>query len=225
MRAHRSKLKWLVLLSWLSASCSTCGERPKPPRSEQQSVGSSPLANGPAQGPKPEGTPLPAASLQGHLPETLTGAAPKGPATLHSLPLANGGVMTMVRRTYKEGEREIELEIGDALHAAAPRQLVASQQGVSRKSEQSIFLGEAVDGQPALIQWHGPSHTALAHLVVADRFLVNLRVSPANDEQPARAAAHALPLAELAALAKAQPAPPAPAPPAADPGKTAPAKP
>jgi hypothetical protein len=202
MAAHRSKLTWLL---WLLAGCSSCSERVTPPRSEQ-SAASGPLASGAVQGPKPSGTPLPAASLQHHLPESLAGAAPTGPATLHSLPLANGGVMSIVRRTYKQGERETELELGDALHAAVPRQLIVSQQGVARRSEQSIFLGEAIDGQPALVQWHGPSRTALAHIVVADRFLVNLRVSPASDEQPARAAAHALPIAALVAFARAQPA-------------------
>lgn len=163
------------------------------------------------QGPKPAGTPLPPESLQQHLPESLAGAAPTGPATLHNLALTNGGVMSMVRRTYKQGEREIELELADALQAPVPRQLVVSQQGVARRSKQSAFLGEAIDGQPALVQWHGPSRTALAHVVIADRFLANLRVSPANDEQPARAAAHALPIAELVAFAQAQPGTPAPA--------------
>jgi hypothetical protein len=49
-------------------------------------------------------------------------------------------------------------------------------------------------------------------------------VSPANDEQPARAAAHALPIAALTAFAKAQPATGEPTT-AAEPSKAAPTTP
>jgi len=196
-----SRISRVLLFVLLLAGCD-CGKHDSPARNEQ---GAHPQTSNVPALPPPSGTPLPADSLQQKLPDTLAGASPTGPATLHRLPLANGGVMTMVRRTYKQDGREIEVDLGDALHAPVPRQLVVSQQGTARRSEQSIFLGESVNGQPALVQWHGPSKTALAHLVIADRFLVNLRVSPADDEKPARDAAKALPLDALAAFAKAQP--------------------
>jgi hypothetical protein len=195
---------WLLALPWLLTACSTCGTD-APTRSEQ-APSPAPVANPSItvapSGPRPEGTPVSTDVLQRFAPDSFAGATAEGPSNLQQMPLANGGQMTLVRRMYKQGDVQVQLEISDMLHAEGLRHVVADQQGVKRQSAQNTFRGEAIGGQPALRQWHGPSHIALVNLLVADRFLINVRVSPASTDEPAVSAAKTLPLTEIAALAE-----------------------
>ncbi len=190
----------LPLLVLLLCGCGNCEGGRTPTRSPQPAALQLPA--GPPEAP-PEGEPVPVQTLQRYAPDAFAGAKATGPAKLQTLPMTNGGTLTLVRREYRKDDRRVQLEITDTLNAPRLRRLVTSQQGANRGTGQGTFRGAAIGGQPALRQWHGPSQTALVNLVVGDRFLINVRVSPAGNDVPATEAAATLPLAELITLAAA----------------------
>ena len=146
------------------------------------------------------GTPLAPERLRAFLPDSLGGFAAAKAPELQSMPLASGGVMTVVRRTYEQGPTTLKVEISDIQHAPALRKLIEAQRDAARSTEQSSFRGGQIAGSPALIQWHGPSRTALANVLLAGRILVTVKVDPADSAEPAVSAAGVLPLARLAQL-------------------------
>jgi hypothetical protein len=166
--------------------------------------------------PPPEGTPLTTEQLQAYTPETLAGYVASGEPEPRSTALPNGGQLPAVRRTYARGEHKLQFELSDSLHAPGVRQLVASQQGQTRKTKQVDFRATEINGYPSIVQWHSTTRIAIVNMVIGGRFLATVKVSPVDAAEPAIEVANALPVAAIAKLGPpieatkvAAPAPPA----------------
>jgi hypothetical protein len=198
-----------LLMTVLLCACE-CGDGQAPQRNAQRNTSSATHGEGAGiRLPPPEGTPVAAEDLVTYAPEAFFGFTATEPVQRRNSPLPNGGTLTSVRRSYKRDEQTLQLEVTDTQHALAVRELVTQQQGQDRKSEQSEFKGTTVAGHPALVQWHGSNDTAIVNMLVGDRFMVNVKVSPVESPETAVGAASALPVAELVKLAGAADPPPA----------------
>jgi hypothetical protein len=150
----------------------------------------------------PEGTPLASDRLQPYAADSLAGYTASGAAELRNAPLPNGGQVPAVRRTYERGSQKLQLEINDSLHTPAIRQLITNQQGEARKTPEMDYRGTEINGHPAIVQWSSTTETAMVNVLIDDRFLVSVKVSPVETVEPAVEVANALPVAEIAKLAQ-----------------------
>jgi hypothetical protein len=205
----------IALIACFMLSACNCEDGNTPQRKAQgASAANEPTGEARPNLPPPEGTPVEPKVLERFAPESLPGEfTADGDAQRRSSPLPNGGTLPGIRRTYRRATQKLTLDITDSLHAASLRELVIAQQGQERKTARSEFKGASVAGQPALIQFHQPTETAIVNMVVGDRYMLNIKVSPVDSAQPALAAAAGLALSDLAQVDANNPAArPAPAP-------------
>jgi len=199
---------WLpvVLSAAFAVSCANCQDTTPQRATERAASPATAPTNAISQEqlaellPPPSGTPLPPATFVPLVPDNVAGFSADGPAEPRSVPLANGGEMTAVRRTYKRGDESLRVEVSDALHAPLLGKLVLDKQGTKQANDRSLFAGKAIDGQPAIVQWQAANQTALANVLIAGRLLLNVQVTPAKSAKVAVDVAHGLPLSQLAAL-------------------------
>jgi hypothetical protein len=159
-----------------------------------------PSGTEPYEGPPPEGSPVSPNELKSALPETIGQLAPQGPPEPRQVPLSNKGTLTSARRSYAAGGQTLTLEITDTVHAPDVRALVNRAQELAKKTEHTSFEGTKIQGHRAVLQWHGSGKIALANALVGERFLVNLRLQPADDTVLVAALAEQVPLAKLLEL-------------------------
>jgi hypothetical protein len=200
-----SRTSTYLLVPWLVLSACDCQDHRTPARSAQGVVAE--VASTSHEGPAPvmappEGTPLASNRLQPYATDVLAGYAASGAAELRSSPLPNGGQVPAVRRTYERGPQKLQLEINDSLHTPAIRQLITNQQGQARKTPEMDYRGTEVNGHPAIVQWSSTTQTAMVNVLIANRFLASVKVSPVETAEPAVEVANALPVAEIAKLAQ-----------------------
>ena len=147
----------------------------------------------------PPGTPLPGDTFRADIPATVAGFTATTPGEATSAPLANGGVLTKFKRSYKRDEQTLELELSDSLHAPLLPKVIEQQQGTEKKTASSELVGTTVGGQPAVLMFQSASRIATASVLLGSRVLLNVRINPADDLQTAVEVASALPLKALAA--------------------------
>jgi hypothetical protein len=117
---------------------------------------------------------------------------------------AKGFEVSEVTRRYGADDTDLRIRITDT---SAKPSLRAPFAKVATVAEG----GQQIDGYPAIVEWNAKAKSSTASLLVAERFVVNVRVSKADGDGDAEAVAAALKLDELAKLAAAAPTPAQPA--------------
>lgn len=147
----------------------------------------------------PPGTPLSGDVFAADIPASVAGFTATGPGEATSAPLANGGMLTKFKRSYKRGAQTLELELSDSLHAPLVPKVIEQQQGTERKTDSSELVGTAIGGQPSVLMFQSAARTATASVLLGSRVLLNVHIYPVDDLQSAVEVAAALPLDALAA--------------------------
>jgi len=200
-----SRTSTYLLVACLLLCACDCQDRPTPVRSTQGKVAEVAITSHEGPAPvmaPPEGTPVTSERLQPFASDSLAGYAASGAVDLRNTALPNGGEVPAARRTYKRGSQKLQLEINDSLHTPAIRQLISSQQGQTRKTAQMDYRGTEINGHPAIVQWSSATETAMVNMLIDGRFLASVKVSQVETVEPAIEVANALPVAEIAKLAR-----------------------
>jgi hypothetical protein len=146
----------------------------------------------------PGGTVINWRSLQAFLPEKLGSWAAQGEVSG-----ATEGLGTMqvsrVRRNYKQENRTLKIEIVDTTMAAVMRAPFALAQAMNVDSDRGWKKGMTIGGYPGVLEWRKRYNTSNAQVLVADRFLVRVRATPASSPDEASSVAAGLDLKGLAA--------------------------
>lgn len=163
--------------------------------------------------PKPTGPVTPWESFKAFAPDTLGEYTATGAAEGKRLPVpGSSGEITALKRHYEKDGVKVDLEIIDALYAPAVRQIVRKMKDTDRSADTNVLKGTTVNGRPAIVQWTEKSQAGRVGVLLDDRYIVNLMLTPAPDaEAPAKLAASLA----LDAIASVQPPKEEPAPAAA----------
>jgi hypothetical protein len=155
--------------------------------------------------PQPTGPTTPWQSFSPFAPDSLgeftATAAPEG----KNLPVPGTGEITALKRHYEKNGTRVDVEIIDALYAPAVRQIIKKMKDSDRGTGTNVLKGTTVLGHPAIVQWADKTEAGRVGVLLGDRYIVNLALSPAPD---AEAAKGLVALLALDAIAKV--APPAP---------------
>jgi hypothetical protein len=147
------------------------------------------------------------------VPEKLGDFAAKGELD-GSTNKAGGFEVTEVKRRYEAGERKMNLKIVDATATPFLRAPFAMATMINEDSSKGFKKGKTIAGNGSVVEWDESSKRSSVNMLVAQRFLVELRVSDAKSPEEAEQLVQQLKLDELGKL-KAEAAPaaaPAPAP-------------
>ena len=120
---------------------------------------------------------------------------------------AAGFEISEVSRRYETADSDLRIQITDTSANAMLRAPFAMVAMVEEDSTQGFKRGTQIRGQPAIVEWKAKAKSSTVSLLVAQRFVVNVRVSKADSDGDAEAVAAALKLDDLAKLAAAAPAP------------------
>jgi hypothetical protein len=148
----------------------------------------------------PAGDPVSAEKLSKLLPREVGGYRAPEPSQHRTEKLSTGGRRPVAHRDYQRGEDELQVELTDTHHAPAVRAIMTLRRAGRSGSGEEVRPGE-VRGFPALMRYHGPSRTAIVSVLVADRFLLNVKLLDVPDVQPALDVAGSIDLAAIARLA------------------------
>lgn len=111
-----------------------------------------------------------------------------------------GFKVTTVKRSYKGQGGEATVEIVDTSFAPMLRAPFAMVHMIQEDSSQGYKRGTQLKGQPAISEWNERQKDSQVHLLLGDRFLVNVEVNGAP--QPlAEGLAQALDIPAIVALA------------------------
>jgi hypothetical protein len=114
-----------------------------------------------------------------------------------------------VRRAYgNKDDLMIEVELIDVAQSPRVRDLFNRSRELQRESDKAVIRPMRMHGQKALSQWLDSTKTARTSVLVADRFLVNANVKPAESTAPSIDFMQKLDWAALEQFAAAPPVPP-----------------
>jgi hypothetical protein len=136
------------------------------------------------------------------LPEALGDFKAKGELD-GSTKKMGGFEVSEVKRRYDAGGRELRVEITDATAHALLRAPFAMVAMIEEDSTAGFKKGKTIGGHPGVVEWKEKSKQGNVSLLVAQRFVVNVRIAKAQSSDEAETIASALKLDELAALATA----------------------
>jgi hypothetical protein len=105
-----------------------------------------------------------------------------------------------VQRRYQSGERNLSIEIVDTTMSPFMRAGFAFAQALNEDSSQGIKKGVKVGGHTAILEWNRRDNRSKVNVLVGDRFLVKVRVSPASNAEEAVTIAGTLNLSGLATV-------------------------
>ncbi|MCC7008093.1 MAG: hypothetical protein IT184_04705 [Acidobacteria bacterium] len=103
---------------------------------------------------------------------------------------------------YAKGDASMKLEIIDTNFSQmvlAPFMMFA-RAGYEEKSDDGYKKGMTLGGYPGFESWEKGNRDAEVHLLVGDRFMVNVEANGVDNAEPARALAQAVNLSKLAGL-------------------------
>jgi hypothetical protein len=148
-------------------------------------------------------------ALKFFLPDVLEGYRARMAIEGRDISLGADLGLLSVRRAY--GNKEdlmIEVELIDVTACERVRDLFNRSRELQRDGEKAVIRPMRVHGQKALSQWLDATQTARTSVLVADRFLVNANVKPADSPAPSIAFVEKLDWAALEQFAAAPLVPP-----------------
>lgn len=132
------------------------------------------------------------------LPTELGGYAAKGELDGSTRKVGGGMQVTTVKRRYTKGDASARVEITDAFSAPFLRAPFAMAAMVEEDSTKGYKKGKKIGGYTAIVDWTEASKQSGAVVLVAERFVVNVKVDKADKPDAAEGLVAALGLADLA---------------------------
>jgi hypothetical protein len=123
---------------------------------------------------------------------------------------AGGFEVTEVKRRYEAGNRKLHLKIVDATATPFLRAPFAMATMINEDSSKGYKKGKTISGNGAVVEWSERNKQSSVQMLVAQRFLVEVRVSDAAAPDEAETLIQQLKLDELGKLKAEAPAAPAP---------------
>lgn len=130
------------------------------------------------------------------VPKSFEGFRAKADAEGKDIDLGDGAGFAVLKRSYAKGGTWLEIEIVDTEGAKPLRTLFEKTRGLERDTKEAVIKPTQVQGHKAIAQWNQTSRDARVAILVDGRYLVNVRVRPADG------IANALSLAEKLELEK-----------------------
>jgi hypothetical protein len=148
-------------------------------------------------------------ALKFFLPDILQGYRARMAIEGRDISLGADLGLLSVRRAYgNKDDLMIEVELIDVTECERVRDLFNRSRELQRDTEKAVIRPMRVHGQKALSQWLDATKTARTSVLVADRFLVNANVKPADSTAPSIAFVEKLDWAALEQFASAPLVPP-----------------
>jgi hypothetical protein len=141
------------------------------------------------------------------VPDKLDGYRARSVLEGHDLTLTPDIALLTARRAYARDGVSLDLEVIDTQRGDRVRNVFKRTRELSRETPNAVLRPMKVQGHPALSQWTQATRVARTSVLVADRFLVNANVKPADSVTPSIDAVQKLDWAALEKLA-AEPSPP-----------------
>ncbi|MEK7703655.1 MAG: hypothetical protein AAB426_01755, partial [Myxococcota bacterium] len=132
------------------------------------------------------------------VPESVAGFTAEGELNGQTSGMGNMQV-TEVTRHYKKGDKELRLEITDTSMVAALRAPFAMMAMINEDSSKGYKKGGSIGAYPGLAEWESQGKESHVAVLVADRFLVNVKIENAEPGD-AETIVKALDLGDLAKL-------------------------
>lgn len=152
------------------------------------------------------GDPVDAKVLAKALPSSVDDYEPAGPARTGTTP-AELGTATVAARQYKDGKALINLKITDTADAPALRRGLAAQLTGIGNEPTGSQTGALEDDVPGIRAYHAASKASRASALIGGRFLVEVMVDNAIEEDDAWTAIEEIERDELERTAAAAAAP------------------
>jgi hypothetical protein len=141
------------------------------------------------------------------VPDVLEGYRARTASDGHDMYLGAGVGFLTVKRAYGKDNVLLELELIDAAHCERVRDLFNHARELQRETDSVVIRPLKVQGQKALVQWLDATRVARVSVLVAERFLLNANLKPAESPAASIALAQKLDWQALEKLAL-TPAPP-----------------
>jgi hypothetical protein len=119
-------------------------------------------------------------SLSIFLPDKLDGYRARVVTQGADMNLVGDVSLRTARRAYAKDDVWLELEVIDTARCERVRALFKRSRELARESPVAVFRPMKVEGHLAFSQWSLATRTARTSVLVADRFLVNANVKPAD---------------------------------------------
>jgi hypothetical protein len=114
------------------------------------------------------------------VPDVLEGYRARTASDGHDMSLGAGVGFLTVKRAYAKDNLLLEIELIDAAHCERVRDLFNRARELQRETDSVVIRPIKVQGQKALVQWLDGTRVARVSVLVADRFLMNANLKPAD---------------------------------------------
>jgi hypothetical protein len=132
------------------------------------------------------------------VPKSFEGYRAKADAEGKDIDLGEGAGFAVLKRSYAKGGTWLEIEIVDTEGANALRTLFEKTRELERDTREAVIKPIKVQGHKAIAQWNQTSRDARVSVLVDARYLVNVRVRPADGIASAVSLAEKVELEKLA---------------------------
>jgi hypothetical protein len=141
-----------------------------------------------------------AASFLPLVPKSFEGFRAKSDPEGRDIDLGQGASFAVLKRGYAKGGVWLEIEIVDTEGSKALRTLFDKMRELDRDTQDAVIKPIKVQGNKAVAQWNSTSKDARVTVLAENRYLVNVRVRPADGVEAAVSLAEKIELGELAKL-------------------------
>jgi hypothetical protein len=131
------------------------------------------------------------------VPQHIVGFLARGPI-VQGPSAAGGEPIAMLSRTYADAARELYVKVTDTARVPALRAAALDQLGAVGNAASGYLHGRLLSGYPATVQYYPKAKNAQVVVLLGNRYLVEVRVVPAQSAQEAILLAQRLPLSGLA---------------------------
>jgi hypothetical protein len=137
------------------------------------------------------GEPLPGTRFASALPDRVGDYRAEGPAQAGVTP-AEAGTATIAARRYRSGQSLMNVKITDTAASPTLRRELAEQLPMIGNAPTGHQRGRLEDGVPGLLAYHEKARASRAMALVSGRFLVEVMVEQASEQDAAWSAIEAL---------------------------------
>ncbi len=132
------------------------------------------------------------------VPKSFEGFRAKADAEGKDIDLGEGSGFAVLKRSYAKGGTWLEIEVVDTEGAKPLRTLFEKTRELERDTQEAVIKRIKVQGHDAIAQWNQTARAARVTVLVAQRYLVNLHMRPADGIAGAVSLAEKVELEKLA---------------------------